>query len=133
MVGRDPVSRHEPFDPFSHLDDLAGDLVAEDRSRFPSNVPGEEVRPADSGGRGPHERIARPELRDPEVDNRNRTIICNANCFHGNTAYRIPSRRFCASRKRGRSESEPRPQMRREGSISPEASIAIAARASFGV
>jgi len=56
-----------------------------------------------------------------------------AESIAGTTAYRMPSPRAWAARKRGRSERPPRSVMRGLGSISPEESAAIAARASSGV
>ena len=139
VVRDDPVAGDERFDPTADFDDLAGDLVPENRSRLAAHVPVEQVRSADAGGGHPQDRVTRGRDGTGDVHDLDAPVGESRTAFmprNGATATRRIGRRrrrACASRNLGRSASVRRPETRGEGSTLPDAISASASFASAGV
>jgi len=86
MVRHDAVSFRKAFDARADLDDLARQLVPEDRSRLAANVPGEQVGPADPARAGLHERFSRTDSRNRNLHHRHGRVRPDPHRLHGNTA-----------------------------------------------
>ena len=71
----------------------ARDLVTQNRGRLAADVPGEQVGSADPRRARSHERVTRAESGKRLLDHRHGSVVFDPNRLHGNTAYRIPSRR----------------------------------------